>query len=73
MRHSKESEMIYQQQGLEAFIDHEKRNAQQPLPEGPFAKLLKTLSIITQPHKIMIINGLAKHCKGHTNREVITH
>jgi len=43
---SKESEMIYQQQGLEAFIEHEKENAQQPLPEGPFAKLLKTLSFL---------------------------
>jgi len=43
---SEESELIYQQQGLEAFIDHEKRNAQQPLPEGPFAKLLKTLSFL---------------------------
>ena len=43
---SKESEMIYQQQGLEAFIAHEKQNAKQPLPEGPFAKLLKTLSFL---------------------------
>ncbi len=43
---SKESEMIYQEQGLEAFIEHEKVNAQQPLPEGPFAKLLKTLSFL---------------------------
>ena len=43
---SKESEMIYQNQGLEAFIEHEKQNAQQPLPEGPFAKLLKTLSFL---------------------------
>jgi len=43
---SEESEMIYQQQGLEAFIDHEKQNAQLPLPEGPFAKLLKTLSYL---------------------------
>ncbi len=43
---SKESEMIYQKQGLEAFIAHEKQNAQQPLPEGPFAKLLKTLSYL---------------------------
>ncbi|MDH3388563.1 MAG: 5'-nucleotidase [Gammaproteobacteria bacterium] len=43
---SKESEMIYQQQGLEAFIAHEKENAKQPLPEGPFAKLLKTLSFL---------------------------
>ena len=43
---SKESEMIYQQHGLEAFISHEKKNAAKPLPEGPFAKLLKTLSYL---------------------------
>jgi len=43
---SKESEMIYQQQGLEAFIEHEKLNAEKPLPEGPFARLLKTLSFL---------------------------
>ncbi len=40
------SEMIYQEQGLEAFLAHEKMNVQQPLPEGPFAKLLKTLSYL---------------------------
>lgn len=43
---SEESEMIYQNQGLEAFLDHEKLNAEKPLPEGPFAKLLKTLSFL---------------------------
>ncbi len=43
---SEESEMIYQSQGLEAFLEHEKLNAQKPLPEGPFAKLLKTLSFL---------------------------
>lgn len=43
---SEESEMIYQQQGLEAFIEHERINAEKPLPEGPFAKLLKTLSFL---------------------------
>ena len=43
---SKESEMIYQQQGLEAFIEHERLNVEKPLPEGPFAKLLKTLSFL---------------------------
>lgn len=43
---SKESEMIYQQQGLEAFLEHEKMNVEKPLPEGPFAKLLKTLSYL---------------------------
>lgn len=43
---SEESELIYQQQGLEAFLDHERHNAGKPLPEGPFAKLLKTLSYL---------------------------
>ncbi len=43
---SEESEMIYQQQGLDAFIQHEQLNAELPLPEGPFAKLLKTLSYL---------------------------
>jgi 5'-nucleotidase len=43
---SEESELIYQEQGLEAFLEHEQRNAEQPLPEGPFAKLLKTLSYL---------------------------
>jgi len=43
---SEESELIYQRDGLEAFIEHEKINAKKPLPEGPFAKLLKTLSYL---------------------------
>lgn len=43
---SDESERIYQEQGLEAFAAHEQANARNPLPEGPFAKLLKTISII---------------------------
>ncbi len=43
---SDESERIFQAEGLEAFARHEQENAQNPLPEGPFAKLLKTLSFI---------------------------
>jgi 5'-nucleotidase len=43
---SEESEMIYQESGLEAFVAHERENARNPLPEGPFAKLLKTLSFL---------------------------
>lgn len=43
---SDESERIFQAEGLEAFAEHEQKNAQNPLPEGPFAKLLKTLSLI---------------------------
>jgi 5'-nucleotidase len=43
---SEESELIYKEKGLEAFLEHEKINAEKPLPEGPFAKLLKTLSFL---------------------------
>jgi len=43
---SDESERIYQQQGLEAFLQHEAANARKPLREGPFAKLLRTLSVL---------------------------
>lgn len=45
---SDEAERIYQEYGLDAFAKHEQENAQKPLPEGPFAKLLKTISIIQQ-------------------------
>lgn len=43
---SDESERIYQEQGLQAFAEHEQENANKLLPEGPFAKLLKTISVI---------------------------
>ena len=43
---SDESERIYQAAGLAAFEDHERRNAAQPLPEGPFARLLATISLV---------------------------
>ncbi len=41
---SDESEIIYKTQGLSAFEEHERENAGNPLPEGPFAKLLNTIS-----------------------------
>lgn len=43
---SEESERIFQEQGLDAFLQHEEANAERPLPEGPFAKLLRTLSVL---------------------------
>lgn len=48
---SEESEQIYQEQGLEAFLQHEEDNAKKPLPEGPFAKLLRTLSFLQSESK----------------------
>lgn len=41
---SDESEKIYKAEGLAAFEEHERLNARKPLPEGPFAKLLETIS-----------------------------
>lgn len=45
---SEESEHIYKTQGLEAFLKHESENVAKPMQEGPFAKLLKTLSYLQE-------------------------
>lgn len=45
---SDESELIYKEQGLAAFIENENANAENAMNEGPFAKLLKTLSTIKE-------------------------
>lgn len=45
------SERIFQTQGMEAFERHERENALQPLPAGPFARLLKALSFIQKNFK----------------------
>lgn len=47
---SDESERIYQEQGIDAFQRNEELNARNPLPEGPFAKFLKTLSDLQQDY-----------------------
>jgi len=43
---SEESEHIYKTEGLAAFLAHEKENVNTPMKEGPFAKLLMTLSFL---------------------------
>lgn len=43
---SEESEAIYRERGLDAFLAHESANAMKSLPEGPFAKLLVKLGEI---------------------------
>jgi 5'-nucleotidase len=40
---SDEAERVYQQDGLEAFTQHEAANVFQPLPPGPFKPLLEAL------------------------------
>lgn len=43
---SEESERIYQKKGLDEFVRHERSNALKPLPDGPFAPLLRTIARI---------------------------
>lgn len=43
---SAESDQIYKQNGLDAFIQHEMANATKPMSGGPFGTFLKKLSIL---------------------------
>ena len=43
---SEESEVIYKTQGLNAFLEYEKTNANNPMKQGPFAQLLRLISSI---------------------------
>ena len=51
---SDESELIYKQKGLEAFYENENANAENAMNEGPFAKLLKTLSKIKEKDDTLV-------------------
>lgn len=46
---SGEAQQVFDTAGKEAFLEHERANAQRPLPEGPFAKLIQTLTAIQGP------------------------
>ena len=43
---SEESELVYKNNGLDAFVEHEQINKDNPLEMGPFAKLLLTIARI---------------------------
>ncbi len=45
---SDEAERVYQAQGLDAFVHHERTKATQPLPDGPFKPLLAALHRLQQ-------------------------
>ena len=47
---SAESDLIYAQHGLEAFLRHETENATKPMAGGPFGNLLIKLSILRRIH-----------------------
>jgi len=41
---AQDSELIYKKYGLDAFIEHEEKNKDNPMKKGPFAKLLLTIA-----------------------------
>ncbi|WP_282077144.1 5'-nucleotidase [Epibacterium ulvae] len=45
---SPESDEVYKNQGLEAFFQHERENAQNPMSAGPFYGFLKKLSMLRE-------------------------
>ncbi len=45
---SEESEQIYKEKGIDAFHEHEAKNEDVPLNDGPFAELLRKLSKIQE-------------------------
>lgn len=70
---SEESELIYKNQGLEAFAEYERLNAQKPLPDGPFAKLFRALCAIKKrdPAKLRIALVTARNSPAH-KRVILT-
>lgn len=47
---SQESDLIYKNEGLKAFFQHEKDNAKNPMSVGPFGDFLKKLSKLREVH-----------------------
>ena len=48
---SEESELVYKEKGLEAFVEHEKQNKDNPLEMGPFARFLLTIATLQEKFK----------------------
>lgn len=47
---SEESDLIYKEQGLQAFFEHEQKNSKKPMDAGPFGSFLKKLSKLREIH-----------------------
>ncbi|SDZ53483.1 5'-nucleotidase [Jannaschia faecimaris] len=47
---SEESDLIYKNDGLKAFFEHEQINAKNPMNAGPFGQFLKKLSELRAEH-----------------------
>jgi len=74
---SEESELVYKQKGLEAFVEHEKQNKDNPMKMGPFARFLLVIAKIqkkfkeTSSSKIPIRTALVTARSAPTHERVI--
>jgi 5'-nucleotidase len=55
---SDESEKIFQEEGIDAFFEHERQNASKNLPEGPFAPFLKLIAKIQKDKNISELDAI---------------
>ncbi|NFV81410.1 5'-nucleotidase [Magnetospirillum aberrantis] len=55
---SPESDQIYATQGLQAFLAHERQNAQVPMKSGPFGNFLNKLAVLRE--RFMRPNGTSR-------------
>lgn len=51
-----ESERIYRDQGIKKFTEHERRNANIAMSEGPMAKFARKLAAIRSAHPLLVDN-----------------
>lgn len=70
---SEESDEIYKENGLEAFLKHETENANKPMAGGPFGRFLKKLSVLRSIYlntkgvsKVRISIVTARNAPAHT-------
>lgn len=54
---SEESQRIYDERGINAFYEHEKAQAKNPMHEGPFASFLRWLAHVQEDESVRNDNG----------------
>jgi 5'-nucleotidase len=64
IKFSNEAELIFQNYGMASFLEYEKINIQKNRPEGPYAKLFKTLALLQRefsaqnvPVRLALVSG----------------
>jgi len=67
---SDEAQRVYDELGLDAFFQHEQEKARKPLPEGPFAKLLRVIAFLQRdadpgPAPIRTALVTSRNCPAH--------